>query len=206
MMKDIMTPFKSINCPQCGDTLPLYFAHAKIAQCESCQSTIFLEDESARLAGHSSVLAPEPSLIELNKTFKYEKKYYLPVGMVRYSYGRGFWEEWWLKDDNQDEYWLSVDEGDMALEKLVPNEDKANIFKIAKVGQPIGSKWVITEIDRGKCVGFSGSLPYEIVEGQKHNYIQLSGYDASIKTIEVDPSGVRTYIGKWIDPFAIKVV
>jgi len=205
MMKDIKTPFKTINCPQCGYALPLYFAHAKLAQCESCNSSIFLDDEAARLTGYSSVLAPEPSLIQLNKTFRYKKQTFLPVGVIRYSYGRGFWEEWWLKDNSDDEWWLSVDEGDMVLEKLVPNEDKAEIFVTIKVGQTLGD-WIVTEIDRGECVGFGGSLPYEVIEGQKHNYIQFDGYDASIKTLEVDPSGLRTYIGRWIDPFDIKVL
>jgi len=205
-MKDFAQPLKTINCPQCGYPLPIYFAYAKLAQCESCGSSIFLDDESARLAGYSSVLAPESSLIKLNKAFEYDKKRYLPVGMIRYSYGRGFWEEWWLKSDDGGEYWLSVDEGDMVLDRLIPNEDKPELFSSAKIGQKVDEKWVITEIGTGECVGFSGSLPFIVTVGQKHKYIHLSGYKASLKTLEVDPTGMRTYIGTWIDIFDIKAV
>jgi len=198
------TPCKTINCPQCGAALPLYFAHAKLAQCSSCGSSIFLDDEAARLAGDSSVLAPEPSLISLNKPFGYAGKSYFPMGMIRYSYGRGFWEEWWIKDSSEHEYWLSVDEGDMVLERLVENEDDPMLFESPSIGQGIGSEWIITEIGRGVCEGFSGSLPRRTVKGEEHQYIHLSGYHARLKTIEIDPSGMRTYLGKWISPFDIK--
>ncbi|MEA3491709.1 MAG: DUF4178 domain-containing protein [Campylobacterota bacterium] len=204
MKKHFDTPYKTVNCPQCGAALPLYFVHAKLAQCQSCGSSIFLDDEAARVAGESSVLAPEPSLITLNHSFGYAGKNYLPVGMVRYSYGRGFWEEWWIKDNSGEEFWLSVDEGDMVLEQLVDNEEDPSIFKSPSIGQRIGSEWIITEIGTGECEGFSGSLPMIITQGQKHKYLHLSGYNASLKTIEVDPSGIRTYIGRWIDPFDIK--
>jgi len=205
MMKKIDTPYKTINCPQCGAALPLYFAHAKLAQCESCKSSIFLDDEAARLAGYSSVLAPEPSLITLNSPFSYAGRSYFPMGMIRYSYGRGFWEEWWIKDSSDAEYWLSIDEGDMVLEKLVDNEDDPALFKSPYIGQKVGSKWIVTEIGIGKCEGFIGSLPKEITIGQQHRYLHLSGYHAQLKTVEIDPSGMQTYVGKWISPFDIKV-
>jgi len=203
-MKKFDSPYKSINCPQCGDALPLYFAHAKLAQCDSCGSSIFLDDEASRVAGESSVLAPEPSLIELGVTFSYNNKSYLPMGMIRYSYGRGFWEEWWLKDSSDGEHWLSVDEGDIVLEKLVDNEDDATVFGSPAIGQSVGEEWVITEIGIGTCQGFRGSLPKLVEVGQKHKYLHLSGYNARLKTIEISPRGMETYIGKWISPFEIK--
>lgn len=203
-MNDLNRPYKSINCPQCGASLPIYIAHAKLAQCGSCGSSIFLEDEAARLAGYSSVLAPEPSLIKLNVAFVYDRKSYFPMGMIRYSYGRGFWEEWWIKDDSNEEWWLSVDEGDMVLEKLRENEDNISIFKNAHIGLASAKEWIVTEIGEGNCEGFFGTLPHRITIGQKHRYIHLSGYEAKLKTLEVDTTGMRTYVGRWINPFDIK--
>jgi hypothetical protein len=54
------------------------------------------------------------------------------------------------------------------------------------------------------CEGFSGSLPKSIKKGDQHTYFHLSGYNASLKTIEIDSWGMRTYIGRWINPFDIK--
>lgn len=203
-MKHFDTPYKTINCPQCGASLPLYFAHAKLAQCEFCHSTLFLDDASARVAGESSVLAPEPSLIKLNQAFSYNKKHYLPIGMIRYSYGRGFWEEWWIKDSSGEEYWLSVDEGDVVLERLIANEEDVSIFKDAIIGQKIGSKWIISEIGIGVCEGFIGLLPKTITIGQEHTYLHLSGYHAQLKTLELHTSRMQSYIGKWLNTFDIR--
>jgi len=203
-MKDFETPYKSINCPQCGASLPIYFVHTKLSQCSYCGSSIFLDDEASRVAGFSSVLAPEPSLITLYTPFSYSGKSYFPMGMIRYSYGRGFWEEWWIKDSSDSEYWLSVDEGDMVLEKLVENEDDPQLFKDAYISQSVGAQWIVTEIGEGVCEGFLGSLPREVIKGQTHRYIHLSGYSGQIKTLEADITGMHTYIGKWLSPFDIK--
>jgi len=126
------------------------------------------------------------------------------MGMIRYSYGRGFWDEWWVKDDSDEEWWLSVDEGDMVLEKLIENEDDISLFKDAYIGEKSGKEWIVTEIGEGSCEGFAGSLPHRIIIGQTHRYIHLSGYKATLKTLEVDTTGMRTYRGKWINPFDIK--
>jgi len=203
IMRDFNTPENTINCPQCGASLPLYFAYAKLTQCEFCNTTLFLDDASARVAGDSSILTPQPSLIKLNQPFSYNRKNYFPMGMIRYSYGRGFWEEWWIKDNSNNEYWLSVDEGDMVLQRAIENEEDPSIFKDTFIGQKVGSKWIISEIGTGVCEGFIGLLPKTITIGQKHKYLHLSGYHAQLKTLEVDPSGMHTYIGKWLNPFEI---
>ncbi len=197
---------KYINCPQCGDALPLYFSYAKIAQCDSCKSTIFIEDEAVRLAGESSVLSDEVSLIKLNTPFFYEAKSYLPIGMIRYSYGRGFWEEWWLDDNLGGSLWLSVDEGDMVLEKLVDSKYEPSIFDSAKVGDMIEAGWMISEIGDAVCDGFVGSLPHIVTKGSSYKYIHLSGANARLQTLELIDSTVYTYSGKWINSYNIKKI
>ena len=205
MKNSFDTPWKTINCPQCGAKLPLYIKYAKLANCQYCGSVIFIEDEASRLAGYSSVLTPEPSLIELNKPFSYAGSRYMPIGRIRYSYGRGFWEEWWLKDANNEQYWLSIDEGDFVLEKEVPNRFDIDFFKNPHIGQKIGDEWIVTEIGTGKCEGFSGVLPWDIKMGESHSYVQLSGYHSRMMTVELDDDGMKSFEGSWIDPFELKV-
>ncbi len=205
-MNDFDAKQKIVNCPQCGATLPLHFSYAKLAQCSYCNSTIFLDDEGARLAGESSVLSDEVSLIVLNQLFSYRSNSYLPIGMVRYSYGRGFWEEWWLKDELGEEWWLSVDEGDMVLQKLIENEDDPSIFSSPYIGQAVGLEWIVSEIGSGVCEGFRGMLPKLVTVGQKHKYINLSGNSARLKSIEIDPLGMESYVGNWIDSFDIETL
>jgi len=202
-MKKFTTALSTFQCPQCGYELPLYFKYTKLVKCVSCKSTIFLEDGTSVLTGDRSALAEEPSLIEIGSSFEYNKVSYLPIGMVRYSYGRGFWEEWWLKDSKGESWWLSVDEGDMVLERLIANPYKDVASFDVSLGDKFGD-WFVSEIGTGVCEGFEGSLPKEIEIGTAHKYIHLSSHDAKLRTIEIRPLGTEVYEGRWIDIFDIR--
>jgi hypothetical protein len=202
-MTNTFETIQTLQCPQCGDSLPLYFKHVKLVQCNSCKSSIFLENEATRLAGDSSVLAPEISIISMNMPFGYDKKRYLPLGKIRYSYGRGFWEEWWLKDANGDEYWLSIDEGDLVLETSISLSYPHDIITTLKIGDVL-KEGVVTELGTAKCEGFEGALPKIIQIGATYEYAHLSGKDASLVTLEKGLEKIEAYQGKWISPFDIK--
>jgi len=195
---------KRYNCPQCGDLLDIRIQYSKLVKCQSCGSSIFLEDDSAKLIGKSSVLSPEPSLIKLHTPFNYEGKSYLPLGKIRYSYGRGIWEEWYLHDDDNNEYWLSVDEGDFVLEQKASLGLSSVEFKNLKVGK-IYRGYLVEEKGYGKCVGFDGELPELIEIGQVHQYVHLGKGYGSLATIEFFDGKKETYKGSWIDPFKIEV-
>ncbi len=195
---------KHYNCPQCGDALKLYFKYSKLIQCSSCGSSIFLEDQSVKLIGERSILTPEPSLIELHKPFSYQNRDYLPIGKIRYSYGRGFWEEWFLLNDKHEEYWLSIDEGDFVLER--PTKFSLPFKKIEnlKIGKRYG-EYTVTEIGTGICVGFDGELPEDIELGKEHNYIHLSKGYGHLLTLEISNNKIKSFEGEWIDPLTIEV-
>jgi len=194
---------KTINCPQCGDALPLYIKHTKLVQCSSCKSNIFLENDAVHLAGESSVLAPEISILILNTPFFYKQKTYLPLGKIRYSYGRGFWEEWWIKDTQNNEYWLSIDEGDLALQQKVEVTYTDSILEQLHVGLVTSDAWIVTELDTAKCEGFEGSLPKKITIGSSYTYAHLSGKGAKLRTLELIEGKLEAYEGNWISPFDI---
>ncbi|CAA6824255.1 MAG: Unknown protein [uncultured Sulfurovum sp.] len=196
---------KSKNCPQCGDALELHFKYSKLVKCLSCGSSIFLEDDSVKLIGESSVLSAEPSLIKLHKPFKYKNKNYLPLGKIRYGYGRGFWEEWFLKDESNKEFWLSIDEGDFVLQekvkRAIPFKHDINFTVGSKHGQ-----YLVTEKGQGHCVGFEGELPFEIRINEVHQYVHLSQGGGNLLTLEFTKTLTETFKGKWIDPLDIEVL
>ncbi len=196
---------KTINCPQCGYPLPIYFKWTKLVQCPACKSSIFLEDESIKLIGKSSTLSPEPSLLTIGEPIIIENKSFLPLGKIRYSYGRGFWEEWFLKGESNREFWLSIDEGDFALERPLNIPLPFKDFRELQVGREYG-KYIVTEKNSAECVGFEGELPREIKIGEIYEYAHLSKGGASLVTVEYQNGNMRIFVGEWIDPFKIKRV
>ena len=197
------------NCPQCGSALDIATQYVKLVQCASCKSSVFLENDATRLAGDSSVLAPELSLITLNEPFLYNQKSYTPMGMIRYSYGRGFWEEWWIRDKSDKTYWLSVDEGDFVLQEKIKVDYPESFLGDLRVstehqmGKTIDGTWLVTEVGTATCEGFVGSLPKLVKKGDSYRYMHLSGANALMRTLEVSDTGVETYEGVWISPFDI---
>lgn len=106
-----------VNCPNCGGLLPRRFRYTKLMVCDSCGSILYLRRDAIEKLGTQAVLADHPSLFQLYHRFAYGKWFLEPVGMLQYSYGRGFWEEWWCLDNDGKGYWISVDEGDFVMEQ-----------------------------------------------------------------------------------------
>jgi DNA-directed RNA polymerase subunit RPC12/RpoP len=192
------------NCPQCGDELGIHFKYSKLVKCPSCSSSIFLEDDHVKLIGQSSVLSPEPSLIQLYQPFEFQDIHYTPLGKIRYSYGRGFWEEWFIKSENNKALWLSIDEGDFVLQEKMSLSLPFKSSTKFQVGTSYGN-YTVTEIGTGTCVGFEGELPEKISINEEHKYIHLSQGHGNLVTIEFNDNETETYKGKWIDPLKIKV-
>ena len=199
----------TLNCPQCGSALPLTFSFAKLAVCEQCNSTIFLEDDGAKLAGKSAVLSKLPSLIQLKQPFSYRHTDYTPVGHIRYGYGYGYWDEWWVLDNSGQGVWMSVDEGDFAFEypeKVSGNVPTFQQMRPEKKVKILGKEWKVTERGHAVCEGFRGELPEIIEEGEAFDYVHLSGPQKELVTLEYfDEDEIYAYRGKWVDPFEIKV-
>lgn len=176
-----------------------------MVECPSCKSSIFLHDKSVEAIGEFSALSPEPSLLKLRNPIVINSKTYLPLGKIRYAYGRGFWEEWFLKSEDNHEYWLSVDEGDFVLEKkkTIPLPFKSP--HVVKVGKRYGA-YLATEIGEGRCVGFEGELPRFITVNKVHKYIHLSEGAGKLVTVEFTDGIDDIFEGEWIDPLEIKRV
>ena len=185
--------------------MDIQFKWTKLVACRSCNSSIFLNDDGAEFIGKASTLSPEPSLIKLHDPIIIDNKNYLPLGKIRYSYGRGFWEEWFLKGENNQEFWLSIDEGDFVLEKRAEISLPFKSPHVVKVGKRYGS-YLVTEIGQGECVGFEGELPFSINIGQTYNYLHLSKGGGNLITVEFTDGIDKIFQGKWIDPMSIKRV
>ncbi len=194
---------KTINCPQCGYPLSPKFKYTKLIKCPSCKSDIFLDDEAARVAGKSSVIAQIPSLLEIYRDFEYDGARYTPVGRIRYRSGRFVWDEWWIVNEYGNGSWLSIDDGEYVLEEEIE-------FRM-DIPDPAGLKntetingWLITETGEAVCEGFEGELPEEISIGEKHRYIHLEKDNGSIMTAEFFDGGKKLYSGRWLDPYRIR--
>ena len=191
-----------IHCPQCGYTLPLHFRFSKLVRCPACRSSIFLEDEGARVAGERSVLADLPSLLQLHQPLRYQNELYTPIGHIRYVTERYSWDEWWVYDQHGKPYWISVDDGDYLIEEEIPFRLSVYSIDALRLGGSIEG-WQVTEIGEGLCQGFEGELPQIVTIGERHHYAHLSKPGGEMMTLSFEHNTKKLYRGRWIDPYEL---
>ena len=196
----------TLTCPSCGNTINQLTRSPQIVVCPVCNSTNFLNNGKLEDVGKSAVLTDTPSIFEIYKTYRHKDWKFTPIGRVRYDYGDGYWDEWFVRSDNDKETWVSVDEGEIDIESLVKKGVSVPPFDDVKVGGIVMiNRDRMTVIEKNSCTmtGAQGELPFKIIPNESYNYIDLLGPRRISFTIEYQQSSVDCYKGVWVDPFDI---
>lgn len=196
----------SLTCPSCGNIINQVTKSPQLVVCPACNSTHLLTNGSMENVGKSAILTDTPSIFEIYKTYKHQDWKFTPVGRVRYDYGDGYWDEWFVRSDSGKETWVSVDEGDIAIESIVQKGLSVPAFDEIKVGGALMINRIrMTVVEKNTCtmIGAQGELPFKIVPNESYNYIDLLGPKRVAFTIEYQQNGTDCYKGIWVDPFDI---
>ncbi len=195
------------NCPACGAQTPDNLDFTKLMVCEHCSNILFIEDEAVKNAGLRSAQVDAPSIFTLGRHYRYRNMNFETIGRLQFDYGDGLWEEWWVMTDAGDGKWISVDEGDIAIESALENIKDLPGCKYLKPGEKINllkQNLLVTEVDSAECIAVSGQLPERIMPGEKHDYVHLSGKHNILYTLECFEGQKKLYKGVWIDAFDIE--
>lgn len=204
-----MATLPSFNCPSCGAALSPRFKYSKIITCEHCSSGLFLDDKAVQLRGESAVMADYPSLLKLYADFQYKNWRFQPIGHLRFEYAHGFWDEWWVISASGEGKWVSVDEGDYAIEVPVKINNPKIDFSQLSVGTKVplfGEQLLVTELGQATCIGLEGELPEVINLHDQFQYAHLSGKKQTLFTLELQHNTLSLYKGTWVDAFEIKAL
>ncbi len=195
--------FKEINCPSCGAPLQLDFRFSKTVVCEYCDQTSHLENDSLVAKGEKTKLSDYGSVLYTGAVGTLNKRKFRALGRIRYEYPDGFWDEWFLRfDEDDDFYWLQEDEGEYILftEKQVdenlPSYDRTQVG----VTYPfLGEKIFVSEKNKGWIAGGEGQLPHAIVPGEQADFIDgIVVGKAQPVSFEIIPQGTLFYVGEVI--------
>ncbi|MBF0256389.1 MAG: DUF4178 domain-containing protein [Gammaproteobacteria bacterium] len=201
---------RQLNCPSCAAPLPKTYADSRLVACANCRSVLLLGTKGADLLGQQAQLADYPSLFEPGRQYRYRNLLLMPTGMLRYSYGRGSWDEWWCETDIDTGVWISVDEGDFVMERPQP---KLSLPALAQIRQQktlelFNTRWIATEFGRAEYQGMAGAVPQLAKPNRSFDYVHLSAPGRQLITLEYDDPGAapEVYLGEWMDPFEIEAL
>lgn len=193
----------SNNCANCGAEIERRNSATRLVACPYCDTTQIFKDDAFHLAGQQGVMQDVPTLLKLREKTVIEGIPLTPLGHARFSYGRGWWDEFWCESGDQT-IWVSVDEGDVAVERVLENPPKGFDPKLGATCEINGRRYTVAEAQTGECIAVRGEFPEMIEIGETHLYFDLSGPDGRIVTLEQWEDQEAWFEGRWLDPWTAK--
>ncbi|MDJ1495643.1 DUF4178 domain-containing protein [Cytophagaceae bacterium DM2B3-1] len=197
-------PLSSLNCPSCGAMLELKYRHSKMVVCKYCGQTSYLNVGSIFTVGSPIVLADYGSILSVGKSGKIRNKPFEVVGRLRFDYEDGFWDEWLLIMENEDEIWLQEDEGEFVLfrKKNLSDPPQYTSLVIGSITTIDTDNVFLTEKNKAVINGGEGELPFQVVAGEKADYVDgIVVGKKLIASFEYMPEGVVYNVG---EPLSMK--
>lgn len=197
-----------LHCPNCGDAIVPAFKNVRLITCASCGTSLFLEDEAARLAGQAGVMHDVPMLFGLGDIVRLGNVMLTLHGQARFSYGRGTWDEFWGLSQDDQPFWLSLDEGDMVLQQGIDPSAAPKTATSLRPGamlQFYGESYKVTEIDEAECLAVKGSFDEALQVGETYRFVNAQNSRSELLSGEIWQGGESWYLGRWFDPFEISV-
>ena len=169
---------------------------------------MLIETDAVRLAGQAGTMAEVPLMFDIGDRVTCGKVTVEILGHARFSYGRGFWEEFWGLTDKGASKWVSVDEGDIVMQMPIPAEDFPEARDAFAPGQTLvcqGRYFDIVEIDSAECVAIRGRFDEPLTVGETYRFVNAQSDDGMLLSGEIWPGGAAWFLGYWFDPFEIRV-
>lgn len=192
------------NCLKCGADMGESFRWARMVNCDHCGTAHILRDAVFALAGSSGVLHEAPGLVHLAQPLVTPMGAFDPKGIVRFSYGRGAWDEFWALDSAGSGAWISVDEGDIVVQRpLSGNDLPRDPPSLGSTVTHDAEDWTITEAETARCIGFRGQLPEVFHLDEVFTFVNASCGDGRLLSGEFHDGTAAWFVGPWLDPFEL---
>lgn len=199
---------QSITCPSCGAPHEVHNPGVMMVSCEYCGNAVYWDEDKIRDAGKQSHLPEGFSRLYRGATGELFHKRFVVLGRARYSFGHGFWDEWFLELQDGSLAWLSEDNHELALQKPLEGAE-VGLFTYYQPGMTIkikGKEYHVQEVGAAECIGVEGDLPKVVTVGEKYNYVDASSLDGKyILSIEYDDEKPSVYLGNWLNYTSLKL-
>ncbi len=182
------------QCPGCGAPLEFGGGQSPIRVCEYCSTVIHRTGAKLENYGKVAELFDTQSPLKLGLVGRYSNAEFRVVGRLQKSHGKGVWDEWYLRFDDERTGWLSESEGEWNLMfelgevALPPNVNPWPMAAMTLKDQ----RFVVEELGEAATYSASGELPSF---DKEHAYIDLTGPQGSFATLDFGSTPPTLYAG-----------
>jgi hypothetical protein len=191
----------SVTCPSCGAAHDLVNPGIIMFACEYCGTAVYWDQEKIRAAGTQATLPEGFSRLYRGAAGSLHQKRFVVLGRVRYSFGRGFWDEWYLDCADGKTRWLTEDNHELSWQGQIQLDTVAT-FESYRPGSLIAARdasFYVREVGTAECIGIEGDLPKMITTGETYPYVDASSPDGRYTLgIEYDDDTPTAFFGRWL--------
>jgi hypothetical protein len=187
---------RTLRCPNCGGEHELANPGITMLVCNFCKTTIYWGADEVLKTGVQSILPESDARLFMHATGKLLGRPFEVVGHLRYEYGRGGWDEWYLQLGDGGVAWLSEDERELSLEQAARIDSAPPQLSPGQQVTIEGQAYTVREVGHATCIGGEGQLPFAILPGERYPYADLASLDGTrFATIELEQGGAHAYAG-----------
>ncbi|MBM73754.1 MAG: hypothetical protein CMK59_00020 [Proteobacteria bacterium] len=201
-----------IQCPSCGAEQKIQNPATVSLVCEYCSNIVVWDEAGLKLAGKESRLTEGFSRLFRGATGSVKGQRFAVVGRVRYSFGRGFWDEWYLALETGEYVWLTEDNHELALQKEIDARQEFKDFHGYSLGDELeidGETFRVQELGMAKCLGLEGELPSGYLPDETYPYVDGSSLNGAktfgLEFDEPDSGAAKAFVGTWVKPSELEV-
>ena len=198
----------SISCPSCGAAHDVVNPGIVMFVCTYCGNAVSWDEEKIQAAGTQAVLPEGFTRLYRGATGSLKDRRFEVLGRVRYSFGRGFWDEWYLELQDGRTVWLTEDNHELAMQGQI-NDVQVAPFDQYQPGTSLLVRdqlfWV-QETGNAECIGLEGDLPKLLTAGETYPYVDASSPDGRFTLgIEYDDEVPTVFWGRWLKHSALRL-
>lgn len=189
----------SVACPACGGELQFKSRFSAMGICPYCQSVLKREGELWRQSGKMATLPPDMSPFQIGTLGKYLQQPFEMIGQLKVAWQDGFWNEWYILEENGNQAWLAEAMGFLSYSHEVALTSPLQNPKDYRVGTTLtlaGETYTISDIKDFECVGCVGELPLEFTTGMQGISIDLLSTGDNCAYLEYSQNAYRFFKGK----------
>ncbi|WP_235216127.1 DUF4178 domain-containing protein [Ruegeria halocynthiae] len=167
-----------------------------------------INDAHVTLAGEQGVMHGAPLLFGIGDQVVLGQTSTRILGHARYSYGRGFWDEFCGIDGAGATCWISVDEGDIVRQVRLTDQNAPRFAPPLKLGETLefdSARFTVIEVETAECLALRGQFDEMVQVGERHEFVSASARDEYLLSGEFWDGNALWFYGQWYDPFHVKV-
>jgi hypothetical protein len=189
---------RQISCPSCGGPLQIESAFTTFVVCNYCGQSLYVHDTGVDLAGKTAKLAEYPSRLSVGARGQIKGRGFQVLGRIRYQNDDGFWDDWFLKFDDQRIGWVDEDEGEFTLTYKAKLTSPIPPFEQIRVGgfMPLGQdRMFVSEKGSATVLGAEGEVATAPHTGKPLRYVDGNAANKAIRLM-LDDDAIMLYTGE----------